>query len=95
MVNRALEEGGEVASIEVRVYRHGDLIRRELCESDEQASLVVDEWAELEGVTCEVDDLSVRHGTDQILGPEAPERWDGDYPEQAEGDVERGHQYPD
>jgi len=46
----------------VRVFRNGRLIHQELCESEEQAYLVVDEWSEFDGVRCEVDDLSVRHG---------------------------------
>jgi hypothetical protein len=63
-------EEQDVSTIEVRVFRHGDLVHRELCESEEQASLVVDEWAEFDGVQCEVDDLSVRHQPGQILAPE-------------------------
>ena len=49
-------------TIEVRAYRNGVVIHSELCESEEQAALVVDEWSEHPGVTCEVDDLSVRLG---------------------------------
>ena len=75
------EQGDEAPTIEVRVYRDGELISRELCESEDEASLIVDTWTELEGVTCEVDDLSAgSHYPDEILeaplttGPEA------DYP---------------
>ena len=56
--------------IEVRVYRHGELVQRELCDSEEEATTVVEAWSELEDVTCEVDDLTVRHGPDDVLAPE-------------------------
>lgn len=62
--------GDESPTIEVRVFRHGELVSRHLCESEEQAQLVVDEWAELDGVRCEVDDLSVQHRPDDILAPD-------------------------
>ena len=64
------EERGETPTVEVRVFRHGELIHTALCESEEQASLVVDEWAELEGVECEVEDLSVHHRPGDVLEPE-------------------------
>jgi hypothetical protein len=67
------EDYGETPTVVVRVYRDGRLWLQELCESDDEASLAVEEWSELEGVTCEVDDLSVRHRADEILAPEAPE----------------------
>ena len=46
--------------VEVRVYRYGDLVHRELCGSMEQAWLVIDDWAEMGGVSCEVGDMLVR-----------------------------------
>lgn len=66
-------------TLEVRVYQHGRLLHREVCESDEDAALVVDQWRELPDVTCEVDDLSVRHDADDILEPEPAEPFDEDY----------------
>ena len=60
----------ETPSVEVRVFRHGALVHREWCETEEQASFVVGRWSELEGVECEVDDLTVRHRPDEILGSE-------------------------
>jgi hypothetical protein len=66
-------ERGEAPTVEVRVFRHGALIHDEVVESEEQAALVVEEWTELDGVTCEVDDLSVRHRAGQILEPELAE----------------------
>ncbi|HQR27231.1 MAG TPA: hypothetical protein PLP61_09355 [Nocardioides sp.] len=56
--------------IEVRVYRHGELVQRELCDSEEEAARVVDGWAEHSEVTCEVDDLTLRHGPEDVLAPD-------------------------
>jgi hypothetical protein len=69
----AFAENSEAPTVEVRVFRHGALTHDELVESEEQAALVVEEWTELDGVTCEVDDLSVRHRAGQILEPELAE----------------------
>jgi hypothetical protein len=81
------EERDEAPTIEVRVFRHGTMVHRELCETEEQAALVVDSWSELDGVECEVDDLSVRHQPTDILEPEPAVLGDEDYPEQLELDV--------
>jgi hypothetical protein len=56
------EERGEAAAIEVRVFRDGVLVHRELCESAEEAEGVVDAWSEVAAVSFEVDDLSCGHG---------------------------------
>ena len=53
-----------------RVFRHGTLVHQQLVESEEQAALVVDQWAEIEGVRCEVGDLSIRHHPADIVEPE-------------------------
>lgn len=66
-VNRMWDD---TPTVEVRVYRQGELVRRELCESEEEAASVVQEWSELDGVTCEVDDLSVRHRAGDVLEPD-------------------------
>ncbi len=60
----------EVPTLEVRVYRDGTLVHQELVESEEQAALVVETWAELDGVRCEVGDLSIRHHPAEILEPD-------------------------
>lgn len=61
-------ELGEAPTVEVRVYRRGVLIARELCESDEQAALAIDEWNDVKGVECEVADMSsmAPGGSDEI-----------------------------
>ena len=77
---QAIEFGGEAPTVEVIVYRDGELVHRELCESVETAAGVVEEWGELEGVECVVDDLSVKHRAGQILEPDAETFADEDYP---------------
>lgn len=72
---------GEGLTVEVVVFRHGDEVRRELCESAEAAALVVEEWGEQEGVQCQVDDLSVHHRPGQILEPGPDEFDDAEYRE--------------
>jgi hypothetical protein len=91
-MTEVFEERDETPTIEVRVFRHGELVRTELCESEEQASLVVDEWAELDGIECEVDDLSVDHRLGDILEPEPAELREEEYPDQHEVD-RRGSEY--
>ncbi len=58
--NPAFYPADKGMTFEVRVYRHGDLLHREQCDSMEQAWLVIDEWAEMGDVSCEVGDLLVR-----------------------------------
>jgi hypothetical protein len=65
-----LEHGEGAATVEVRVFRHGALAERVLCESEDQAALVIEHWSELDGVRCEVDDLTFRHVPGDVLEPE-------------------------
>lgn len=67
-------------SIEVRVFRGDELIERRLCESDEEAAEVVEQWAEVEDVTCLVDDLSFHHTQNDVLEPEPPQPANEEYP---------------
>jgi hypothetical protein len=69
----------ETPALEVRVYRDGHLLERELCESEVEAALVVQSWQEIEGVECEVDDLSGGAGDADNLEP-APEFDADQYP---------------
>jgi hypothetical protein len=80
------DERDETPTVEVRVYRHAELVHRELCESEEQAALVVEEWSELDGIECEVDDLSVHHEPGEIFEPEPAELREESYPDQIEID---------
>ena len=70
MSDESLSERDEAPALEVRVFRQGTLVHRELVESEEQAALVVERWAELDGVRCEVDDLSIHHYPAEIVEPE-------------------------
>ncbi len=70
----------EAPTVEVRVFRHGEFVHTELCESEEQAALVVEQWSELDGVQCEVDDLTVKHRPGDIFEPEPAITVDEDYP---------------
>jgi hypothetical protein len=56
-------------TVEVTVYRDGQLIHRELCESESEAAAVVDRWKEVDGTEFQVDDLAVHHGPTDILEP--------------------------
>lgn len=87
------EERDEAPTTEVRVFRHGELVHQELCESEEQALLVVEEWSEMEGVECEIDDLSVRHRPGEILEPEPAEPSEESYAEQREIERESRAEY--
>jgi hypothetical protein len=58
-------------TLEVTVYRDGEVLARTLCETAEEAADVVREWVEVEGVRCEVDDLSVHHTPDAIRAPDS------------------------
>ena len=57
-------------TLQVSVYENGELIARVPCESTEEAAGIVSAWEEREGIECEVDDLAVHHGPDDVLAPE-------------------------
>lgn len=78
-------ERDENPTVEVRVYRHGVLVHQELCESEEQAALVVEEWSDLDGVSCEVDNLTPHNHPDDALEPGA-DLAEEDYRDQRELD---------
>lgn len=56
-------------TVEVKVFRDGKLVHRELCESESDAAAAVEQWKEVEGAEFEVDDLAVHHGPTDILEP--------------------------
>ena len=76
----AVEVWGESPTVEVAVYRHGELVRRVLCDDADAAADVVREWEEFDGVECLVDDLSVKHAAGDILEPDVDEPFDDTYP---------------
>lgn len=84
-------DAGQTPTIEVRVFRHGELVQRTLCESEEEAARVLEQWNEVDDVTFLVDDLGSRHAPSDVLAPEAPETVNEDYPHEpaVEPEVER------
>jgi hypothetical protein len=81
--------GWDTPTIEVRVYRRGELVQRELCESEADVEQVLAAWAEIEDVTCQVDDLSYHHRPGDVLEPEPAALRDEDDPR----DVPAGSDY--
>ncbi len=63
--------GAESPTVEVVVFRDGREVARELCDTAEDAALVVERWSEDPGVVCQVDDLSERHRPEDIRDPVA------------------------
>lgn len=90
MVDRdPFEERDETPTIEVRVFRHGELVHRQLCESEEEAGDVVAAWTERDDVECEVEDMSARHQLGDVLEPEPPAPAGEGYAEEAEVELEQ------
>lgn len=63
------EDRESAPTVEVKVYRHGRLIHRELCESEADAASVLERWNEVDGAEFQVDDLAVHHVPSDILEP--------------------------
>jgi hypothetical protein len=62
-------------TVEVRIFRDGVLVQRELCESGEEADAVVDRWSDLEGVVVKVEDLVRDRSGAGVLDPRP---WEAD-----------------
>lgn len=61
----------DTPTVEVRIYRHGELVATELCESESDATDAVERWtSEFDDVTCTVDDLTVRHQPGDVFEPD-------------------------
>jgi hypothetical protein len=65
-------------TLQVNVYERGRLVARVPCESADDAADVISQWEEREGVECELEDLSVRHGGGDVLAPEPEDVVDAD-----------------
>lgn len=63
-------------TIEVRIYRNGQLLIRELVETEEDGAAVVEQWSDVENVYVLMDDLSARHAPGDILAPDELVRTD-------------------
>jgi hypothetical protein len=72
------DDFGSAPTIEVTVYRHGDVVQRVLCESDDEVQSVIDQWGEVEGTEFQVDDLSVQHRPGDVLEPDAGDGYGDD-----------------
>jgi len=66
-------------TVEVVVFQHGREVARQVCESTEEASSIVEWWNEQDGTECRVDDLSIHHRPDDILEASLVELDDSDY----------------
>ncbi|MGB8857838.1 MAG: hypothetical protein WCC60_01215 [Ilumatobacteraceae bacterium] len=84
MTEQRVRPWDENPTIEVRVYRHGELVHSELCESEELAALLVERWGDVDDVRCEVIDVTATPQPGDIFQPESePEAivgGDEDYP---------------
>jgi len=67
-------------TIEVRIYRNSRLLVQALCESEEEAAAVVEQWSDVANVYVIVDDLSAKHGPGDVLAPEDPLLGDDELP---------------
>jgi len=80
------EDLGETPTLEVLVHRGDELVARVLCESEEEAALVVEQWEEweddeaAEGVTFEVRPLSATTPDDPSEAEPADIDPTADYP---------------
>ncbi len=70
-------------TIEVRIFRDDQLLVRELCESEEEAAALVEQWSDTDNVYVLVDDLSAHHGPGDILAPDELPSGDDDDPDRA------------
>lgn len=91
MVDARSDERDEHPVVELLVYRHGELVRRELFETEEQARYAMDAWGDLDGVEFRLGDLSVHHGAQDILEDEPGETLEEDaYPAAVDTEEESG-----
>ena len=65
-------------TVEVRIYRDGELVDTELYETIEEADAATEHWGDVEGVTFEVNDLSNRHRPGDVLAVDPEDLGDGD-----------------
>jgi len=61
----------EAPGLRVSVYVGGRLVTRIACETPDEAAGIAAQWEEHPGYRCEVEDLSSRHGAEDVLAPEA------------------------
>lgn len=71
--------------VEVKVYRHDQLIHTQLCESADEATALVASWEETPGTECTVEDLSATTHDESSLEVGGT-GLEGGYPNIAEAD---------
>jgi hypothetical protein len=71
----------------VNLYESGKLIMRILCESADEAAGVVTKWEAVDGIQCEIEDLSTSHLPEDVLTPEPEDAFEDDDRESDFGDV--------
>ena len=87
MSDAFIDRTPELSGLEVRVFRHGRLVHREVCESEEEAVLAVDAWSEFDDVECRVvEACSTPHHLLDGMEEEEPLGADADFPDEPEGD---------
>lgn len=58
MTQQGSTPGDQTPTVEVRIFQRGELVHTELAESEVEAALLVEQWLEFDGVTCEVRPLT-------------------------------------
>lgn len=58
------------ATVEVRGWQDDRLAMQQVCESEEEARALAEQWAELGLTRIEIDDFTVHHRGEAILGPD-------------------------
>ena len=62
--------GAGAPTLEVRIYDHDRLLGRELCESEEDTTAVVERWSDVANLFVVADAPSSKHEPDAIVPPE-------------------------
>lgn len=70
----------ETPTVEVRIFQHGEVVHTELAESEEEAALLVQQWMEFDGVSCEVHPLTATDPAADAAELDPLTAGDEDYP---------------
>ena len=73
--------------VEVRLWRGGGVVHREVCEDAAEAAVLVERWAEFGITGVDIDDAVTHHVPGQMLEPELE-------PESPEIDLDPDEAYP-
>lgn len=89
-MNPPIEDPVDAKLLQVVVYRHGEVVDRQSCDSREEAAAVVARLEEEEGVTCEIvaaaptvharsDDIEKPDDPDDVVDPIMEAGFDDEY----------------